>query len=265
MPRSRQPSPQTRSARGETALRPLLKRAGLDEKEIEVYLALLPLKRARASVIARAAAQSRSHTYAVLRSLQKKGLVSELEQGKIIQFVAEPPQRLLSQLEDRERELKELLPLLQGAMPLLQSLTGPSMGRPRVTLSHGTDGMKQVYRDLLKQEFVGIMNVQAMYDTFGTTVASVLFGPVVQLRGRDLLVDNAGAHRYVREWPDTPHYAVRILPKNIQFSTDTMVYGDTIALFGFDPEKTIVRLENRNLADAFRAWFEALWEISRAP
>lgn len=55
------------------ALRPLLKKIGLNERETEVYLALLPMKIARASVIAKAAQQSRSHTYIVLRTLQEKG------------------------------------------------------------------------------------------------------------------------------------------------------------------------------------------------
>ncbi len=247
------------------SLRPLLKRIGLDEKEAEVYLALLPLKKGRVTDIAKAAGQSRSHTYPVLRSLEKKGLVSELEQGKIIHFVAEPAHRLLMLVEDREREARELLPLVEGALPFLQSLSGAAVGRPRVTLSHGLDGMKQVYRDLLKEDFVGMMNVQAMYDTFGKSVPELLFGPDVQLKGRDLLVDNGGARRYCEESNPSDVYSLRILPKDVKFVADTIVFGDTIALFSFDEEKTIVRLENRNLADAFRAWFEVMWSASREP
>ncbi len=79
---------------GTQAIRPLLRRLGLDEKEIEIYLALLPLKMARASTIAKAARQSRSHTYLILRELKDRGLVSEIERGKIIHFVVESPQRL---------------------------------------------------------------------------------------------------------------------------------------------------------------------------
>src|SRR3989338_10781704 len=86
----------TAVAKTPISIRSLLKRAGLDEREAEVYLALLSLKKARVSLIAKEAHQSRSHTYLVLRSLEQKGLVAELTQGAVISFVAEQPQRLLT-------------------------------------------------------------------------------------------------------------------------------------------------------------------------
>ncbi|HLD07764.1 MAG TPA: helix-turn-helix domain-containing protein [Candidatus Peribacterales bacterium] len=244
-------------------LRSLLKRIGLDEREAEVYLTLLSLKRARASDIAKASRQSRSHAYLILRDLQKKGLVSELEEEKILMFIAEPPQRLLSYLEDREQESRELQLLVEGALPLLSSLTAPYIGSPRVTVLKGLEGVKQTYRDILAQQFVGIYNPQTSYDSFGGNIVTRLFGDEVKLRGRDLHVDNDGSKRYIAEVKQHEEYEIRLLPRSVIFNTDTIVFGDSVALFAFDDEKTIVRIENKNLADAFRAWFEMLWGISR--
>lgn len=245
------------------SLRPLLKRIGLDEREIEVYLVLLPLKVARASAISKAAKQSRSHTYLVLRSLEEKGLVSEIERGKVLHFVAEPPQRLLSYLEDKEKEFHDLKPFVEGALPLLSSLTSPLVGKPRVTLLTGLEGMKQIYRDVLQEEFVAFFNAEVMFKTFGNNIVLKLFGKHAKLRGHDLLVDNAGAKQYLREVEQHEEYEVRLLPKEVNFGTDTIVFGDTIALFAYDADHTIVRIENQNLADAFCAWHKALWDISR--
>jgi predicted DNA-binding transcriptional regulator len=247
----------------ESSVRQLLGRLGLDEKEVEVYLALFPLRVARVAAISKAAGQSRSHTYLVLRSLERKGLVSEIERGKVIHFVAEPPERLLAYLEDKEREIRSLKPLVQGVLPLLQNISGPLIGRPRVTLLQGIDGMKQIYRDFLVHEFVGIMNVQVMYDAFGTTAADLLFDSDIALRGRDLLVDNDAARRYMREWVTTDVYDFRLLPKHLFFDTDTIVYGDTTVIFAYDDEKTIIRIDSHNVANSFRAWFEGLWEMSK--
>jgi predicted DNA-binding transcriptional regulator len=244
------------------AIRPLLSRIGLDSREIEIYLALLPLKVARASTIAKAAKQSRSHTYLVLRSLEKKGLVSEIERGKVIHFVAEPPQRLLGFIEDREQELHDLRPIVEGALPFLQNLTPALIGKPRVTMLSGLEGMRQVYRDVLKQEFKAFFDPESMYRTFHANVTTLVLGKHAKLQGKDLLVDNAGAKRYLKETEQHEHYEVRLLPKDISFSTDTIVFGDTIALFAYDSDLTIVRIENQNLADAFRAWHQALWGIS---
>ncbi len=241
------------------SLRPLLRRAGLDDKEVEVYLALLALRTGRVAAIAAAAKQSRSHTYLVLESLEKKGLVSHVEEGKIIQFIAEPPHRLVNYAKDREQEWKETEMLLQIALPQLQSLTSPMIGQPRVTTLKGLDGMKQVYRDVLLQPgFVAFFNAEVMFKAFDKNVVTLLFGQQ-RLRGRELFVDNAGARRYIKEIPQDDEYEVRILPKGMQFLSEMIVFGDTVALFAYDDELTIVKIENQNFANTFRMLFEGLW------
>jgi predicted transcriptional regulator len=245
------------------SLRNLLGRIGLEEREIEIYLALLPMKVARASTVARAAKQSRSHAYLVLRSLQEKGLVAEVERGKVLHFVAEKPERLLQYVENREEELHALKPLIEGALPLLRSLESPLAGRPRVTLLHGIEGMKQVYRDTLPREFCAFFNPEAMYGAFGRNVVTMLFGKTGRLRGRDLLVDSPAAMRFIAEVVQDEDYEVRLLPKGVTFQADTIVHDDTVAFFAYDDEKTIVRIENPEIAASVRAWFDALWSVGR--
>lgn len=247
---------------GHKSIKPLLRRIGLDEKETEIYLALLSLKSANASSVAKLAKQSRSHSYLILRDLEKKGLVSEIEEEGKLRFIAEPPERLVSYLKDREMEYKELQALVEGAMPLLSSLTTSYVGAPRITVLKGLDGMKQVYRDILVQEFVGIYNAQTSFSTFGDNIVTMLFGKGATLKGRDLIVQNEGAKQYVKDIPPTGDYSVRFLPKGVTFETDTMVYGDAVTMFAFDDERTIIRIENKKIADAFRAWFEVMWSVS---
>ncbi len=251
-----------KSAQEPQALRPLLSRIGLDPREVEVYLALLPMKIARASVIATKAKQSRSHTYLVLRSLELKGLVSEIERGKVLHFVAEDPRNLLSYIDDREAEFRSLKPIVEGALPMLESLTSPLIGKPRVTMLSGMEGMKQVYREALQHEFVAFFNPLAMYETFGGNVMHSLFGKQTTFRGKDLLVRNKGTQRYLTEMSQDDQYHIRVLPRGIDFSTDTVVFGDVVSFFAYDDESTIVRMENKNLADAFRAWHAGLWNSS---
>lgn len=241
------------------SIRPLLRRIGLDEKETEIYLTLLSLKVSRASVIAKVAKQSRSHTYLILRSLVEKGLASEIERGNIIHFVAEPVQRLLGYLDDRKQQLEELRPLVEEALPQFSSITSQFVGQPRVTLLRGIDGMKQVYRDMFKKDFCALFNPESMYKAFGGNVVKQVLGNHAELRGRDLLVDTPAVQRYADDIEVSDEYQIRVLPKSVSFLTDNIVTNDAVALFAYDLDQTIVRIENANIAAAFRAWFEVLW------
>ena len=242
------------------SLKPLLLRAGLSDREASIYQSLLALKTGRVTTIAKAAKQSRSHTYLVLRSLEEKGLVSHIERGKILHFVAEKPERLLQYAGDREESWKQTKNLIEGVMPYLKSLTPPLADEPRVTTLHGLDGMKQVYRDVLLQPgFCAFFNADIMFKTFGQNVVPLLFGKVERLRGRELFVDNLGAKKYLSEVEQDDEYEVRLLPTSMQFLSEMVIYEDNVALFAYDEELSIVKIENRNFADTFRSLFEALW------
>ena len=246
------------------AVRPLLKRIGLDDREADVYLALLSMKIARAAAVAKAAKQSRSNTYLILRDLKSKGLVSEIERGKIIHFVAEPPERLLSYLKNREQESRELQTLVEGALPFLSSLTSPLAGQPRVTVLHGLEGIKHVYRDVLTRPFVSFFNPQIDWEAFGGNIVVQLFGAGAKLRGKDLLVNNEASLEYIREVPPHEEYEIRLLPKGVNFDSDVIIFENEISLFTFSDEATVIRIENPALADTFRTWHTMLWEMSEA-
>jgi len=246
------------------SVRNILKRLGLDEREREIYLALLPLKIARVSTIAKASKQPRTLAYVVLEKLEKKAIISRVEKNNAVHFVAESPERLLRYVREQQRELDATESLLEAALPQLSALTSPLAGTPRVTMFHGIEGMKEIYQDVLTQEFYGIFNVESMLNAFGKNIVTNIYGPNVQLKGKDLLVDNAGAKQFKQDMKQNDEYKIRLLPKECMFSVDVMIYGDTIAQFAYDDEQTIIRIENQNLANAYRAWFNIMWNISKA-
>lgn len=181
----------------------------------------------------------------------------------MIHFVAESPERLLSYLKNREQEAHDLQELVEGALPILTSLTKPLTGKPRVTVLYGLEGIRQVYRDILTRPFVSFFNPQIDFDAFGGNIVLQLFGKNAILRGKDLLVNNAAAQRYIREVPPHEEYEIRLLPKSIDFLADIIIFESEVSIFTFSDEATVIRIENPPLAEAFRAWHTALWALSR--
>jgi len=84
-----------------------LRKLGLKEKEVEVYLAGLALGMTTVQNIAKQAGVTRPTTYEIIGGLQKKGLFGETKQGKKRYFVAQSPEKILSILRLQKRELEE--------------------------------------------------------------------------------------------------------------------------------------------------------------
>lgn len=84
-----------------------LRKLGLKEKEVDVYLAGLALGMTTVQNIAKQAGVTRPTTYETISGLQEKGLFGETKQGKKRYFVAQSPEKILSILRLQKRELEE--------------------------------------------------------------------------------------------------------------------------------------------------------------
>jgi len=89
-----------------------LRKLGLKEKEVNVYLAALELGFSSVQNIAKKAAISRPTAYEIIKELTGKGLMKEVKkqgttQGERTFFAAESPDNLLGLLRVQKREIEE--------------------------------------------------------------------------------------------------------------------------------------------------------------
>jgi len=84
-----------------------LRKLGLTEKEVKVYLAGLELGPSSVQEIAKAAKISRPTTYEIIKKLKEKNLFTETKQkGKRV-LAAQSPERILGLLRTQKREIEE--------------------------------------------------------------------------------------------------------------------------------------------------------------
>jgi len=243
----------------------VLTSAGLEGKEIEVYLELLTAKSAAVSVISRNTKLPRATLYFILDGLCEKGFASRVDKGKVRHYIAESPERITTHLQERQRMLRNTEQQLQSVLPLLHSLTSETSKRPNVTLLHGIEGSKQTYKEILPYEFIGFLNPTVMYEAFGKRTHEILFNNELKLRGRDLLTDGPYTARLMEECPINDSYQYRILPKDVTFGCDVMAWDDKVAFFSYDKQHTIVHIQSQEIADLIRSWFEMMWKFSHDP
>ena len=84
-----------------------LRKLGLNEKEVKVYLAGLELGPNSVQNIAKRAGLTRPTTYEIIKSLERKGLFTEGKEKKKRFFVAQSPERILGLLRTQKREIEE--------------------------------------------------------------------------------------------------------------------------------------------------------------
>jgi sugar-specific transcriptional regulator TrmB len=240
----------------------LLRRIGLNEKEVQIYLTLLELGPSPVRSIAVKSRINRGTAYEILKSLIDRGLVSYFEKTRHQHFAAEDPSKLLALVEYRSRELIQTKAQLVEILPLLEGRQGKPGGRPRVRFFEGTRGVRTILEDVLEtmrdQEeklyrvysfadvrehlYVGFRDFVDRRIKLGIHVKTIALGPGGKLWGLD-----------ERRWLKGADGAL----------TYQLVYADKFAMISLDeggnPVTSLV--EDPKIADTQRVIFDNLWGL----
>ena len=128
----------------------ILKNFGLSEKEILVYLALVELGPSSVRDIAAKSKVNRGTSYDILKSLIGIGIVSYYNKESKQYFIAEPPEKLLSAIDQKKVDLDEVRKNIENSLPLIKTLFEKQGGKPAVKLYEGKQGVKRILEDVLQ-------------------------------------------------------------------------------------------------------------------
>src|ERR1700722_8623776 len=127
----------------------ILKNFGLSEKEISVYLALIELGPSSVRDISAKSKVNRGTSYDILKSLISLGIVSYYNKESKQYFIAEPPEKLLSAIDQKKENLDEVRGHIEESLPLIKTLFEKQGGKPSVKLYEGSKGIQQILEDVL--------------------------------------------------------------------------------------------------------------------
>ena len=128
-----------------------LRKLGLTEKEVRVYLAALEFGSVAVQKLAQKLDISRPTVYEIIKGLKNKGLMSEFKEAKHTYFAAESPDKLLRilrlqkrEIEEKERELLRIISALRTKYHLEEEKL--------FKVFQGPQGMKILEDDLLETD-----------------------------------------------------------------------------------------------------------------
>jgi len=233
-----------------------LEGVGLTNNEIKIYLALLDLGSSMAGNIAKRAEIHRRPTYDALNRLTEKGLISYTIQAGKKSFQAVDPERILNILKEKEENIKDILPSLKTRFK-------SSKTKVFTETYEGKEGVKSIMDDILREGkewwniTTGKGKIIIPYYLKHFNKQRVKLG----IKRRSLVVDDSRGRAYLKELNKQELTEAKLLPGTQNLQT-FWVYGNKVVIVAFMTEKDVIMflIENKNVANSYRDYFNVMWK-----
>jgi len=246
-----------------------LKRVGLTDGEIKVYVALLGSGETTTGSIVKESRVSSSKVYPILDRLVNMGLVTHIKKGKTRHFRTTSPGKILEMLEKRKRRIDEQRLEIEKVLPALLAREKQKAPGHEAAVYEGYKAVKTYFKSMLIESKSGeerlVFGARAGYPV--SKGAQNFFKSYHRtwvkkgMRTRMIFNEDLRGKNSVKYFQKSPKTQVRFLPQvtlssiGIQNdSIDTMIWTkDTAILFV---------MKSKEVAKTFQSYFEVLWQTA---
>ncbi|HIH10783.1 TPA: helix-turn-helix domain-containing protein [Candidatus Woesearchaeota archaeon] len=238
----------------------ILLQAGLSQREIILYRALIAESEQTASELSKRTGLIRTNVYDLLNTLIKKGIVAYVIRNGMKYFSAAEPEKILDFVDQEKRELDEVKEQLQQMLPQLRPLH-LKQERPIIEVYEGKEGLKTILemsiRESLrtKKEIIGISVQQQK--------CRELAGPYHIRWYKDREKYNVKS-RYLMSAEEAvipvKYTLFKILPLEAKNPNEIFIFGDVTTQFFFVGDLfTAIVIKNKEITQKYRDYFDFLW------
>lgn len=230
---------------------------GLNEKEIKVYLELLPLGTVKLQEIAKRVGYPRSTVYHTLNYLINKGIVASIIIKGITHYTATDPNKLRDQLIEKEKLIDSILPELNN---LKKTKKEPSS----VEIYEGFKGVHTILADLVrvKQQvyyFGGYKKSLGVIKHLPNYVRRMRIEKKIPAKMIYDPVDEPILH--TKEYQEVSE--LRFLKEMEEFPTMIFIYGEKMAMFSFKTDLIGIIIKNKDFAETMKMIFYSYWKRAK--
>ena len=245
-----------------------LRKIGLTESEIKVYLALIRLGTSQKGGLIKESKIAPSKIYEIVDKLIDKGLCSTIVKNGVKHFMGAPPVRIRNYLYKKQEEILQEEKELEKALPKLQSYYDNIPESVKVEVFMGWRGMETVYVTLLemakKNEEVHIIGAgtgkeEKKLELFYTKYGREAFKKGLKIK----IIFNESARKYIEKIEKN---LKKTYNKRFLFDytpTEISIFRNMTAIILRRDEPLAILIKDRETADSFRKYFEELWNISK--
>lgn len=231
---------------------------GLNQKQAEVYLALVEIGKGTAYAIAKQAKVKRPNTYVILEELRTRGLALKIPHEKNQVFMAKDPSELFIEQEEKIRNARRILPELLAR-------TSQKNTKAITYLFDGLDGVEKALKYKNESHRDGeLLAFYAKADKGSASIPKMYFDHDKTLAQQKTRIRGfSPAHQSVqgfRKRDNLPERKIIELPVS-EFSPNVSVeVGDTFIKVFLHKEKQALIVENKDFSNLMKQIFEMLWK-----
>jgi sugar-specific transcriptional regulator TrmB len=234
-----------------------LKEYGLTDKEIKVYIELLPLGSINLQEIAKRVNFPRTTVYNTLNYLHQKGLVSKIVKKSVTYFEATEPKKLVDNLEERKSLIEKALPELEGLKAIIKESSNAE-------IYQGNRGIFTILSDVFKKQ-----QEVCYFGSYSLSLEVLKHQPehVGTMRIENKIPARIVMDRYDEERFHTDKYKsltkMRFLDSLKDFPCMIFIYGNKVALYTLKGDLVGIIIKNKEVAQAMKLIFEMYWKIGK--
>ncbi|OHB25984.1 MAG: hypothetical protein A2542_04160, partial [Parcubacteria group bacterium RIFOXYD2_FULL_52_8] len=226
---------------------------GLTVKEGKVYVALLELGSATALEISKKSGIPKSSVHDTVGMLVRKSLVSSYAKKNRKIFSAAPPQTFVERMKSEEAHLREVL-------PQLVAINNARSNKPKVRFYDDKIGIETAAQEFIKEadELYSFGNVDAAFRGFPEFFPKFTKERIAtKIIVRALASDGPVAREFKKEDPRSLRRTKIVLDAEAVSPTAWM-WNDKIAIFNTRGLASTVILEDREVVELFKAFFQLI-------
>lgn len=241
-----------------------LRKIGISNNEIKIYLFLLKSGSTTAYDIGKKTGIYRVHVYDKLEKLIEKGLVNHIYKGAKKYFQASHPRKIKQYLEDKKKDIELQEEEMNKIMPELESMLLIPREDTFVEVFSGIEGLKYFLKDIIKtKKEVLITGIDdSKYQEALPVFMKQYFRDLkkYKIKERVITIKKKGVFMFDKKLAATTNY--RFLEEKQFNPTNTFVYGEKVVIVTWGTPATAIMIKNKEIALTYRNHFEHLWRIA---
>lgn len=235
----------------------VLVQTGLSEIQAKIYLYLIKHGQKTPAEVAKGIGENRTTVYSALEKLEKLGVVSQKDRGKVSAYIPNHPSALESIAERRLRQAARQAKNLEGNLPALINYYNEHQNKPGATTFYGQEGVRMIWDKVLATKETYYF-VRSHYDGKADHVALEKFKKArveAGIKSEDIspseFTDNNN-----KEMRDKYLLTRTLLPPDEYDSpVEIDIFGDNVAFINYNKDGMSTLIESSEIADAMRQMF----------